>query len=288
MICPVEHKHSDNSTCYIQHKCRCEKCRAGATERARRRRKLQAYGRWDSGLVDAAPVRDHIQRLQAYGMGWKRIAEVSGVGYTAVSQLIYGRKGSNKDPRKGEILKRITKDKAEKLLAVKLDVSNLRPGAVINSRGFHRRVEALMCNGWSKSKIAALLDIPVRNFQIMLRRNGVTVKYHLGMIKLFDQLWNVEAPHGSHRDLIAFNRSKNYAKRNRFVPALGWDDIDLDAAPVVSDEAVSRMDEVQFLFGQGMSGGYVADALALSGEALERWLWRNGRGDLAQRVHAEA
>lgn len=284
-VCPPEHKHGEISTCYIQHKCRCDDCRTQSTVRAAKRRKLQAYGRWDDGLVDAEPVRQHVRMLQAAGMGWKRIAEVSGVGNTAVSQLIYGRKGSNKDPRKGEIVKRIKREKAEKLLAVKPELENLRAGAVIDSRGFRRRVEALMCVGWSMSKQAKAIGVNRRNFGLMMTRSQVTVKHHLVMVDLFDRWWNAEPLRGNKFDLIAYNRTRNLARARKYVPPLGWDDIDLDDAPAVADGVVTREEEIEFMLGLGVSVDNIAEALSVSLSGLERYLYRHGRNDLAVIVH---
>lgn len=285
MICPLEHRHAEVSTCYIQHKCRCVECREQARRRAAERRKLQAYGRWDSGLVDAEPIREHVRALQAAGMGWKRIAEVSGVGNTAISQLIYGRKGSNKDPRKGEVVKRIKREKAEKILAVQPELENLRSGALVDSRGFRRRVEALMCVGWSMSKQAAALGLNRGNFGVMMTRSQVTVKHHLAMVDLFERWWNAEPPRGNKFDLIAYNRTRNLARERGYVAPLGWEDIDADDAPAVANSKVTREEEVEFLLSFGLSPSSVADALSVSVSGLERYLFRHGRKDLAARIH---
>lgn len=290
MMCPKEHKHGSVSTCYIQHKCRCSGCRMAAKERSRRRSKLKAYGRFDTGLVDAAPVREHVKMLQASGMGWKRIAEVSGVGKTAVSQLIYGRKGSNKDPRKGEVLKQFGRDKAERLFRVQPDIHNLRAGALVDGCGFRRRVEALMCQGWSMSKQADALGIERGNFGLMLHRPKVTVKHHLAMVELFDAWWNKQPRHVDHRELIAFNRTRNLAKQRGYVPPLGWDDIDNDAQPViaVNDDRGYLASEVEWLLNAGFSPDSVAEQLCTNTVALERRMARYGRHDLARSLHPKA
>ena len=289
MICPEEHKHGSVSTCYIQHKCRCADCKQASTERARRRSKLKAYGRFDRGLVDAAPVREHVKMLQASGMGWKRIAEISGVGKTAVSQLIYGRKGSNKDPRKGEVLKQFGREKAEKLFSVQPELSNLRSGALVDARGFRRRVEALMCMGWSMSKQASALNIERGNFGLMLTRDNITVKHHLAMVDLFNRWWDKQPEHFDHHDLIAFKRTVNLAKKRRYVAPLGWDDIDLDDAPVDAANIGSRKEhyvaEVEWLLNAGLAPVTVAEQLGSNLSTLERLMYRHNRSDLASRIH---
>lgn len=288
MICPAEHKHAVNSTCYIQHKCRCTECRAMQTARARQRNKLKAYGRFDTGLVDAQPVRDHVAMLQASGMGWKRIAEVSGVGKTAVSQLIYGRKGSNKDPRKGEVLKRFGRDKAEKLFAVQPEISLLRDGALIDSTGFRRRVQALVALGWSLSKIASRLGMEVSNMTSALKRDVVRKSTHDAASALFDELWNVQPPRAGHRDKIAYSRSKRLARERGWVPPLAWDDIDRDVEPAAVEvepgRTSGRIDEVEFLLSMGMPTSAVCEAVGVEHKSLERYLQRENRHDLALRL----
>lgn len=237
-VCEQDHKHAASSTCYIIHKCRCAPCTTGQRDRARVRRRAQLYGQWVDPYVNAEPVREHVYMLQASGMGWKRIAEVTGVGNTAISQLIYGRKGSNSDPRKGEPLKRVLAVKAEKILAVKPDLSNLRDGASVPSLGFARRVQALVACGWSMSKVANRLGVSPTNIGVMLQRPAVSVAHHRAMVELYDVLWNVKPPHEEWRDLIAYKRSLRLARERRWVPPLAWDDIDADLVPPTA-EAVS-------------------------------------------------
>lgn len=238
-VCPDDHKRAVNGTCYAIHKCKCDGCRAGMTTRAGARSRAQLYGRWVDPYVPAEPVREHIELLQASGLGWKRIAALSGVGNTAVSQLIYGRKGSNSDPRKGEVLKRTTRVKADAILAVNPDLSLLAAGAVIPSRGTHRRLQALVSIGWSQSKLAAHLDIQPGNFNRMMGAASVCVGLHREVHVLFDQLWNTEPTHDEWRSLSSFNRAKRYAAARRWLPPMAWDAIDTDVAPPVAEASTT-------------------------------------------------
>lgn len=270
-VCPPDHKHAAVSTCYIQHKCRCDSCGNASTARASRRRKDQAYGRFDTGLVDAEPVREHVEMLQAFGLGWKRIGELSGVGHTAVSSLIYGRKGSNSDPRKGEVLKRTSREKAEKILAVKPDLSLLAEGALVPSRGVHRRVQALVARGWSQSKVAQQVNFTRSNFGGMMHAPQVSAGLHRRVAALYEEWCMLEPPHEEWREKIAFNRSVNYAKARRWVPPLAWDDIDTDPEPPLAEDDGS-VDEM-------------AVELALSGEKVR--LTPAERRVAVTRLHAE-
>ncbi|MDJ0337443.1 hypothetical protein [Cryobacterium sp. PH31-O1] len=236
-MCKLDHvhRHALSGTCYVIGKCRCIPCTAAMTIRAKARRKAQVFGRYDNGLVDAGPVRDHIAYLQANGMGWKRIGVVSGVGSTGVSSLVYGRKGGPDDPRKGEVLKRTSRAKAEKILAVRPELHLLATGAPIPARGTHRRVQALVTRGWSQSKIAVLVGVNRGNFGAMMQQQAVSAGFALKMIAVYDRLWNTAPPHDEWRDRIAWARSIRYAAERRWVPPLGWDDIDTDRVPPTSN-----------------------------------------------------
>lgn len=270
-ICPPEHKHASTGTCYVVHKCRCQSCRKGRADAARARNKAKAYGRFDTGLVDAEPVREHLEMLQAFGLGWKRIAALSGVGNTAVESLIYGRKGGNNDPRKGEVIKRTTREKAQKILAVKPDVALLAGRALIPSRGTHRRVQALVARGWSQSKLAAMVGMERGNWWSMMQNDTVTVATHRAVAEVYERLWNVAPPQGEHRDRIAYSRALAYAGQRRWLPPLAWDDIDNDVEPPAPIEG-SDIDEM-------------AIDLAVSGEKVR--LNSAEQRHAVRRLHAE-
>lgn len=280
--CPPEHKHATNGTCYAVHRCRCDDCRTGRAEHASARRREQAYGRYDHGLVDAAPVRKHVEYLQAHGMGWKRIGVVSGVGSTGVSTLVYGRKGPADDPRRGEVLQRTSRVKAEKILAVRPDLQALSGGALIPSRGTQRRVQALVARGWSQAKIGALVDVTPGNFWRVMKADSVTAKFALTVMAVYDRLWNTPPPNEEWRDRIAFSRSLNYAAERRWVAPFGWDDIDLDVTPPLPDDA-DGVDDVAVEL--AMSG---ADVRLSKGErrvAVERlWSARFSDARIAERL----
>jgi Homeodomain-like domain len=253
-VCPTNHRHAEVGTCYVIHKCRCDPCRKARTASAKQRSRLQAYGRYTTGLTDAAPVREHLQYLQSCGLGWKRIAALTGVGNTAIETLIYGRKGSNTDPRKGEVLKRTTTIKAEKILALTPDLNILAPGALIPARGTHRRIHALVAIGWSQSKLATRLEILPSNFTTMMHRKNVTVKMHQLTAALYAELWDKEPPHETAHQLAAYNRSKTYARKHHWVPPIAWDDIDNDTTPPAVEPNVLLDD--------------IAIELAISGEPV--------------------
>ncbi|MGI0521806.1 hypothetical protein ABY45_14620 [Microbacterium maritypicum] len=268
-ICPPEHKHDGSLVCYNLHQCRCTSCVEHRAATDMQRAKLKAYGRFDTGLVDAEPVREHLLMLGEFGLGYKRVARIAGVGITPVRNVIWGRQDPG--PRKGEIPKRIKRENAEKILAVKPDVSLLAAGASIPSRGAHRRLQALVARGWSQSKLAERLGIDRGNFGVMMQRARVSVALHRQVEKLFEDLWDQLPPRTAWRDSIAYSRTIRYARERRWLPPLAWDDIDNDVEPPVQDDE-GGIDEM-------------AVVLAMQGEHIR--LTPAERRECVQRLHRE-
>ncbi|MFA5898117.1 MAG: hypothetical protein WC829_03275 [Hyphomicrobium sp.] len=198
--------------------------------RERQRKKNIAYGRYDSGLIDVAPVREHVLTLGEYGLGYKRVARLCGFkSSTPVRTIIWGRQDPG--PRCGEMQKRVKRETAEKILRIRPHVELLADGARIPARGAHRRVQALVTRGWSLSKIARLIGMDITNFSGLMRRDSVLVGTHRAICEVYEDLWNSEPDRSTPAQEAAFSRSLAMAKRNGWAPPLAWDDIDLDSAP---------------------------------------------------------
>lgn len=267
--CPADHKHAAVSTCYIQHQCRCAPCCDAHNARDRHRKKQKAYGRFDTGLVDAEPVREHILALSEFGIGYKRVAELAGVGVTCVRNVVWGRQDPG--PRKGEIPKRIKRENAERILAVEASIENLGARRSVPARGTHRRVQALVARGWSLSKVARKLGWTVENFHALMQRSMVGAATHIAVAELYERLWDAEPPRETHRDKIAYTRALKFAAKRRWLPPLAWDDIDTDIEPPVPDE-IDGIDET-------------AVVLAIQGEQVR--LTPAERRECVRRLHPE-
>ncbi|MBS3177725.1 MULTISPECIES: hypothetical protein [unclassified Pseudoclavibacter] len=240
-VCPQDHKHAETGTCYVFHKCRCTPCREGRARAEQRRRKAKAYGRFDTGLVDVEPVREHMLALSELGVGYKRVAELAGLGITPVRNIIFGRQDPG--PRKGEMLKHVKRETAEAILAVTADASALAGGASMSSLGARRRVQALVARGWTLSKLGKQLGETPTNFITSLGRASITVRRHKAIADLYEQLWNVAPPAELWHDKTARTRALNYAAARRWLPPMAWDDIDTDPEPPVAeadDDAVDH------------------------------------------------
>lgn len=289
-VCPDGHKHAAASTCYIQHQCRCTSCCEAHNARERNRSKQKAYGRFDTGLVDADPVREHILMLGEFGIGYKRVAELAGVGITGVRTLIWGRQEPG--PRHGEIPKRVAREKAEKILAVEASIENLGARQSVPAAGTHRRIQALVARGWSLSKIARMLGIEVANFWALLGRTHVGAGTHRRMVEIYEQYWNVEPPRDTWHDKAAYTRALNYAQRRGWLPPLAWDDIDTDPTPerdVVQQGRVTGeelLEDVAFLLEGGESPEQIASLVGRKAGAIAKLAERHGDRDIANAFNA--
>jgi hypothetical protein len=279
--CPKDHKHAAASTCFIQHQCRCTPCVEAHNARERNRQKQKAYGRFDTGLVDAEPVRQHVLELIEFGIGYKRIAMLAGVGITGVRSLVWGRQDPG--PRYGEIPKRVGREKAEKILAVQPTIEHLGARRSVPGIGTHRRVQALVARGWSVTRIGRELGWEPGNFHAMMRREHVGAATHREVAALYDRLWNVEPPQEEWRDKIAHTRSLGFAKRRGWLPPLAWDDIDTDPEPerdvVKQGRATAEeiLDDVEFLLEGGEAPAQIATIIGRSPGAIAKLAYNNGR-----------
>lgn len=231
--CPPDHAHAATTVCAAIHGCRCQPCREERARRQAARNKAKAYGRFDLGLVDAEPVREHLHMLSEFGIGWRRAVALAEVSRSTVQAILWGRKDG---ARKGERVKRVNRETAAAILAVKPDIDNLAAGAHMSARGAHRRVQALACLGWSPSSIGTRVDITPTNFASFMQRARCTVEHHRAIAAVFDELCLTHAPQTTRREKISYSRAVNRAAAARWLPPLAWDDIDFDAEPAVADE----------------------------------------------------
>lgn len=232
--CPPEHKHGASGTCYNNHKCRCRGCRDSRAAHAREVTRQKAYGTYDSGFVDADPVRDHIAVLRASGLGRRRIATLAGVQMSTIEALLYCRRGGTKKrTRLKSPSVRVATRNAQAILALQPDIRALAGNALVPSRGAQRRIQALIACGWSSYKITSLLGQPGRfnSAGKILRQDRITAATFRRIAELYETLWDKTPPHTEPHDRAAYVRSINRAAAAGWPKPLDWDDIDTDEGP---------------------------------------------------------
>lgn len=186
-------------------------------------------------FVDADFVRAHLALLAAQGIGYRRVAELAGLTVESVRVIVAGRRGAT---RRGQMPARVRWQTARGILSVPASVDSL---AIVPATGARRRVQALICNGWSQNKLADRLGLSQRQFGRVLRQDSIRATTHATICGLYEQLWNTLPPLDTEHDRAASERCRGYARALGWLPPLAWDDIDADepaqdTAPVFLDE----------------------------------------------------
>lgn len=254
-------------------------CSNRATRRAGRcpghyevwRHRQHAYGRFESLFVDAEPVREHVEKLRAAGLGMRRIEELSGVRRMTISDLRIGRSG-----RHGRS-ERVLRTTAERLLAVPLPAHAFRAVAGeqrVDSIGAVRRLQALIANGYRQGEIAERLGLDISNVGRLLRSSHCTARNYRAVVALFDELELTPGTSG---------KSRRRGERLGWALPLEWDEDTIDdpaAEPVrarrggsrSAAEVAANRREAAELAARGMSPDAIAHELGVHERTVERYL----------------
>lgn len=160
-------------------------------------------------MVDAQPVREHLQYLISNGMGTHRIADVSGVGRNVIQGILIGTR--NRSPSS-----QVVRRNANKLLSVQIDLAD---GAAIEALGSMRRLRALVALGYTQTDIANRIGVQLPNLGKLIhaRQKHVSVKIARRISQVYDELLMKPGPS---------NRARRMARNHGWLPPLAWDDID--------------------------------------------------------------
>lgn len=221
--------------------CRCEKCRAAnaaASEAYRRRRARIEWGAEPPAMVDAEPVRAHVLRLMAAGVGWQRIGPAAGLSEGPISGLLY------RTPR----TKRMQRRTAEAILALRAE-DLIADGTYVDPSGTIRRIQALAAAGWTRSEIGRRIGIGPNNMPELLRASRVTARRARQVRALYDELWDRPPPSGTARERAAAERSRRVARERGWPPPAAWDDdlIDLPEEELAAEleRRAAAMDDAE-------------------------------------------
>lgn len=221
--CPADHKHGETPTCYRSHKCACFECKDANRVRCYEYKKLVAYGRPTGTLVDARPVQIHLGDLVLAGLKPAAIAAAAGIDLSTVRNIMHRR-----IPRKRTKPLRIFPVTAEKLLAVSTDLTTVPDGHWIDSRGARRRLQALGLKGWAIQYLADRCDMDRHKLDRVLVSPRVFSSTNRAITLLFDELWDQEPPTETPIQRAVRTITMRRARAEGWLPALAWDDIDLD------------------------------------------------------------
>lgn len=232
------------------------------------RNKQVAYGRWQTVMVDAGPVRAHVLALKAAGVGDRRIGELSGVSRSALQKISRNRRGTDEPLRSN-----VWRSTANRILAIPLEVDNRNYGVRIDSTGSLRRLRALQAIGWTQTEIAHRIGWTLQNLNryfisdpgMINRGTAVTIA------KLFNELQLIPGPS---------ERSRRHARKHGWPPPLAWDEDTIDDPAAVPDvgrhETVTFEDRYTELRDLGYHDLQIVTKLGIQPESLLRQLNRYG------------
>lgn len=207
---------------YLHHHCRCPLCTHATRAYDTARTRAIAYGTWRA-LVDADPVRRHATALTAAGLSWKQIATHAGVDYADIRRLLTGDSGRT-PPR------RIRQNTARAITSVPIPAAPTRDGqALIDATGSRRRLQALLVAGWPLRQLASDSGMTPRVlFDILHNRSRLVRAYTAAAIRVvYDHHWN-SSPLDCGVRAQDVRIAQALAVRNRWAPALAWDDDQID------------------------------------------------------------
>lgn len=88
--CPPSHPHGTKTTCYAQHKCRCQECRRAWNAYMREQRARAKAGHVVPRVSNDDELRAHLRKLHASGASWNAIARRVGVATKSVQEIARG------------------------------------------------------------------------------------------------------------------------------------------------------------------------------------------------------
>lgn len=287
------HVHGTHA-CYSLDRCRCIPCTTAHTRYEAERRRRLAYGQ--SNLVDATPVRAHIEHLRAAGLGVKQISRLSGVALSTLTQILYGcprEDGTRRPPTA-----RVRRETAQKILAIHPSLDIAAPGTRVPAVGSRRRLQALVHQGWSVQKLANRLGVDRQRLDSLVHglHAMVTAETAVAVRELYDDLWDQAPPERSREDRSAAAAARTRARRAGWAPPLAWDEDTIDDPAAVPQHEVTvpnplpgrrgvDLDEWMHLVRSGESPERAARRLGVALGAVERAASRHGREDVLDRIY---
>jgi hypothetical protein len=216
-----------NPYTYYGRKCRCSPCLNAAVAYQRDLRRQKAYGRFESVFVPVDRARSRIETFRAMGLSYKQIAKMCGLAEPTIYSTIQG----YAEKRQLKAKATIHRDSEQKILSAKLNLSGLNPRAMMSTRGFIRRFQALARIGYRSPEIAKRMGVDDSNLRHMLGNDKVSVAHFRSMIKIYSELsdYPAKATRGYEKGWI--ERQKREALEKGWAHPFDWGNIDFDEFP---------------------------------------------------------
>jgi AraC-like DNA-binding protein len=278
------HRHGTRAS-YTQDGCKCPPCqRANRTAQQARRRAI-AYGQWHP-YADAEPLRAHLTQLLDSGISLATIAARAGVSRGTLHSLLSTHAAATRSRLRVETAQRI---------------QQVKPGsqhpALVDSTGAKRRLQALIANGWSMTRLATQLHCHPSTISRLLRSTTTTHSIDHAIRDIYTRLAEQAVPTATTGERISVEAARRYADAHGWATPDRWTDIDHDLQPHspradtdIDNVALSRALDgqptqlnhrerrlaTQLLTAQGLSLRDIAARLATNPRTISRY-----RRDLA-------
>lgn len=222
-VCPPDHAHGANATCYgsTSHRCRCADCREGQRRRLEKRRKAIAYGRHTPASVDAHRAGALVNLLRSEGWTVSEISDAAGVSRHVISD-------ASLHPERPMLASSEAKI---------LGITALAPMHTknVDSTGTVRRLQALVFMGWTVKELMRRIGSNEGYGTRLMSHPFVYERTRAKIAALYDELWDEHPPIRTGTERHQARRAKMIARRRGWVGPLAWDDIDNDEAPATVD-----------------------------------------------------
>lgn len=181
-------------------------------EYQRQRREWISQGLWGDQFVSPGRTVAHIKALRAAGMSLQDITNASRV---AVGSLMRIERGQSK----------VRADTEDRVLAVQVETVNKGQVRAFRAR---RRIEALMCLGYSSMWIADRIGANNTSLTLILAGKAPLVRRRiwLPLWEMFEHIGDTPREATNRWEQSSIEGTKTRAIQRGYAPPAAWDDID--------------------------------------------------------------
>lgn len=169
-------------------------------------------------LVDAEAARRHVRNLMTAGVSVVRIADHADISFAILSHLLY-----NRGPHR-PASRQIRLANAQRILAVRAE--NVATGYV-NPAGTHRRLQALMANGWPQLRLGPHIGVHPVYVNALLKQTSIFGTTAANVAAAYDRLWSQDPRQHGVR-VGTYKKVRALARTNGWAPPGAWDDDTID------------------------------------------------------------
>ena len=199
-----EAPHHRNLTCYTRYNCRLPECVERKNAWARNRDRQMRAGTWKP-FTDAAPVREHLQKLVEAGVTIDAIAITVGADRAAITDFTHRRRPSRaiRYGTNPQLAARILAVTPESICAGRVDAT-----------GAKRRIQALVAAGWPLLHIGRQIGMGEQRPEQILRVQRIYAATRKQVADGYEQLVNVRPERrGVPKDKARLSRERAAAGR---------------------------------------------------------------------------